>query len=107
VKVMDRLTEAVEVAVKAADEEDVEVEEDVTRKKNENWRSSKWKMSHSAKNWQPCSPLEVQAHLAMRRPSSQLPHPHQPTQEMLLGDGTPCSDVLDPTTDVFGDFVTD
>jgi hypothetical protein len=27
--------------------------------------------------------------------------------EMLLGDVTPCSDVLDPTTDVFGDFVTD
>jgi hypothetical protein len=113
VKVMDRPTEAVEVAAKAVGEEDVEdvadvaVEEDVARKRNENWRSSKWRMSHSAGNWQPCSLLEVQAHLAMRRLSLQLPHPHQPTQEMLLGDVTPCRDVLDPTTDVFGDFVID
>jgi hypothetical protein len=111
---MDRLPAAAEVAAKVAakavDEEDmadVEIKEDVTRKKTENWRSSKWKMRHSAASWRLCSPPEVQAHLATRRPSSQLPHQHQPTQEMLLGDVTPCSDVLDPTTDIFGEFVID
>jgi hypothetical protein len=110
VKVMDRLPAAAEVAAKAADEEDkedVEVKEDVTRRKSENWRSSKWKMRHSAASWRHCSLREAQAHLAARRPSLQLPHQHQPTQEMLLGDVTPCSDVLDPTTDIFGEFVID
>jgi hypothetical protein len=46
---MDRLAAAVEVlavAANAADVEDVEGEEDDTRRKNANWKSYKWKTKH-------------------------------------------------------------
>ncbi len=46
VKAMDRLAAAVEVPAVAADVEDVEGEEDDTRRKNANWKSYKWKTKH-------------------------------------------------------------
>jgi hypothetical protein len=110
VRAMDRLAAAAEVPVDAVDVGDVEdavAAEDVTRKRNENWRSSGWKMNHLVASWQLCNLVKVQIYPTMRSLSYHPSPQHPPMQEMPLGDVTPCSGVLAPTLDICGGFVTD